>query len=129
MYRSFKTVHDTWWSQGVLILIYTCNIFIYCVSGYLSCHIHHCIFCIHMCVCVCVLCLTFCGPLECTPPGSLIHGILQARIVFPALQANSLPAEPLGKPTRMHIYTRNLGMLFSLYVDTYSIHTHMQVDV
>ena len=27
------------------------------------------------------LCLTFCNPMDCSPPGSSIHGILQARIL------------------------------------------------
>ena len=26
-------------------------------------------------------CLTLCGPLDCSPPGSSVHGILQARIL------------------------------------------------
>ena len=58
------------------------------------------------------LCLTLCDPMDCT-----IHGILQARILecvavpfsrelpnprielrSPTLQADSLPAEPQGKP-------------------------------
>ena len=65
-------------------------------------------------------CLTLCDTLDCSPPGSSVHGIFQARIpewlpfpsprdlpnlgielvspVSPALQADCLPAEPLGKP-------------------------------
>ena len=27
------------------------------------------------------LCLTLCNPMDCTPPGSSVHGILQARIL------------------------------------------------
>ena len=27
------------------------------------------------------LCPTFCGPMDCSPPGSSIHGILQARVL------------------------------------------------
>ena len=27
------------------------------------------------------LCLTFCGPMNCTPPGFSVHGIFQARIL------------------------------------------------
>ena len=27
------------------------------------------------------LCLTLCNPLECSPPGSSVHGIFQARIL------------------------------------------------
>ena len=61
-------------------------------------------------------CLTVCDPMDCSPPGSLVHGVLQARIlewiaipsskgsawpgiepVSPALQADSLPSEPPGK--------------------------------
>ena len=76
-----------------------------------------------MCVCVCVLCVSrsvfsdpFVTPRDCSPPGSSIPGILQARILeyiappvgglldpgvelrSPALQAGSLPSEPPGKP-------------------------------
>ena len=64
--------------------------------------------------------LTLCDPMDCSPPGSSVHGILQARIPewiafsfsrgFPdpgiipgslALQADSLPPEPPGKPWRI----------------------------
>ena len=46
--------------------------------------------CVYMCVCVCVcvcvrVCgqplLTLCGPMNYSPPGSSVHGILQARMV------------------------------------------------
>ena len=41
--------------------------------------------CVRVCVCVCVCvaqsCPTLGGPLECSPPGSSGHGILQARIL------------------------------------------------
>ena len=74
-------------------------------------------------VCVCVLvaqsCLTLCNPIDCSPPGSSVLGILQARkenwsgLLFPSpgdlpnpgiepgspmLQEDSLPSEPPGKP-------------------------------
>ena len=60
-------------------------------------------------------------PMDCSPPGSSIHGTLQARVLewvaisfsrgssdpgieprSPAVQAAALPSEPLGKP---HIYS------------------------
>ena len=68
-----------------------------------------------MFVCVCVyvlvtqLCPTLCDPMDCTPPGSSFHGILQAGMLewvaipfptkgsnpgSPAQQANSLLSEP-----------------------------------
>ena len=61
-------------------------------------------------------CLTLCDPMDCSPPGSSVHGILRQEywsglpLPFsedlpypgikpwsPALQADSLPAEPPGK--------------------------------
>ena len=67
-------------------------------------------------------CPTFCDPMDYSPPGSSVRGILQARILewvaisfsgdlpnpgieprSPALQADSLPFEPPGKPSRMVI--------------------------
>ena len=65
------------------------------------------------------LCLTLCNPIDCSPPGSSVHGILQARIpewvaisfslgrIFPTQglnpsllywQADSLPLSQLGSP-------------------------------
>ena len=78
-----------------------------------------------VCVCVCVLkllqsCSTLCDPMDRSPPGSSIHGILQARIPERVAtfsfrgsswpkdrthllcllhwQAGSLPLVPLGEP-------------------------------
>ena len=66
-------------------------------------------------------CLPLCDPMNCSPPGSSVHGILQTRIwnglpcpppgdlldagiksmslKSPALQMDSLPTEPPGKPS------------------------------
>ena len=82
----------------------------------------------HWCVCVELgahakslqSCLTLCNPMDCSPPGSSVHGILQARILewvaMPSSrgsswprdwicisyvlhwQADSLPLIPPGKP-------------------------------
>ena len=63
------------------------------------------------------LCLTLCDPVDCSPPGSSVHGILQARILewvaisfsrgifpnpgiepgSPALQADALTSELPGR--------------------------------
>ena len=59
-------------------------------------------------------CPTLCDTMDCSPPGSSIHGIFQARLPFPspgdlpnpgiepgspALQADALSSEPPGKPS------------------------------
>ena len=72
-------------------------------------------------LCLCVLshsvCPTLCNPVDCSLPGSSVHGILQARILewvampscrgssnpgieprSPALKAYILPSKPLGSP-------------------------------
>ena len=68
-------------------------------------------------VLVAQLCLTLCNPMDCNPPGSYVHGILQARILewdavsspgdlpkpgiepgSSALQADALLSEPPGRP-------------------------------
>ena len=71
-------------------------------------------------------CPTLCDPMDCSPPGSSVHGILQAGILewvtfpspgdlpnpgieleslmSPALQVCSLPLVPPGKPIHTHIY-------------------------
>ena len=68
-------------------------------------------------ICVCLVaqsCPTLSNPIDCNPPGSSVHGILQARILEwvaipfsrgssqPRTElrspADSLPAEPQGKP-------------------------------
>ena len=71
----------------------------------------------HVCMLAAQSCLTACDPMDCSPPGSSIHGIFQVRILewlaisfsrdlphpgielaSPTLQADSLPTEPQGKP-------------------------------
>ena len=71
--------------------------------------------CVCVCACMCVhaqSCLILCNPLNCSPPGFSVRGILQARILewvaipFPRgssrthvslLQVDSLLSEPPGK--------------------------------
>ena len=77
------------------------------------------------CVCVCVSHIShvrLCDSMDCSPPDSSIHGILQARILewvaisfsrgssqprdqtwVSALQADALPSEPPGKPPQMPV--------------------------
>ena len=64
---------------------------------------------LYVCVLVSQSCPTLCDPMDCSLPGSSVHGILQARILQgipdPGIepksltwQAESLPSEPPGKP-------------------------------
>ena len=53
-----------------------------------------------LCVCMCSVaqsCPTFCDPMDCSPPGSSVHGILQARIlewvVIPFSKGSSPPRD------------------------------------
>ena len=71
------------------------------------------------------LCPTLCNPVDCSPPDSSVHGILQARILewvaisspedspdpeiksgSPALQEGSLPSEPQRSPDWVLLYGR-----------------------
>ena len=57
--------------------------------------------CIWLCVCAKSLqsCLIICNPLDYTPPGSFVHGILQARtlewVAIPFSGASSLPRDQI----------------------------------
>ena len=53
-----------------------------------------------VCVCVCLVaqsCLTSCIPMDCSPPGSSVHGGLQARtlewVAMPSSRGSSLPRD------------------------------------
>ena len=79
--------------------------------------------CVCVCVCVCTQsCPTLCNLMDCSPPGSSVHGIFQARntgvschflprwsfqsrdelclLYLPHWQAESLSLVPPGKPSR-----------------------------
>ena len=66
----------------------------------------------------CSVCLTLCDPMDCSPPGSSVHGFSRQEYWkgqpfpsprdlpnpgieprSPALQVDSLPSEPQGKPS------------------------------
>ena len=76
------------------------------------------------------LCPSLCDPMDRSPPGSSVHGILQARILewvacpppgdlpntgieprSPALRADSLPSEPFG---RGYIFLKGISPEYSL---------------
>ena len=53
-----------------------------------------------LCVCsVAQLCLTLCDPIDCSPPGSSVHGILQARTLeWVAISSSKGSSWPRNKP-------------------------------
>ena len=80
-------------------------------------------------------CPTLCYPKGCSPPGSSVHGILQARIPgwvaiplsldlpdpgiepwSPALQADSLPSELPGKPGTVQISGHFLHLIYLIHL-------------
>ena len=54
---------------------------------------------LYMCGSVAQSCLTLCDPMDCSPPGSSVHGILQARIlecvVIPFSRGSSPPKDQI----------------------------------
>ena len=71
--------------------------------------------CIHVCMCACVLvaqlCLILCDPVGCSPPGSSVRGILQARILERV--AISFSRE-LSQPRDRTRVSRVAGRVFSI---------------
>ena len=64
--------------------VFTYGLFLYFKEFFLMIQQSHCWAYIKLvCVCVQLLqsCLTLCDPMGCSPPGSSVHGILQARIL------------------------------------------------
>ena len=61
------------------------------------------LYCVHLCVCMLAKslqsCMTLCNPMDCSPPVSLVHRVLQARILewLPFLLIGGLP-DPEIKP-------------------------------
>ena len=75
-----------WWQFASNILSMLTSIHIYthrplpCLLGTVCVCV--CV-CVHVCACVLVTqsCLILCNTMDCSPPGSSVHGILQARIL------------------------------------------------
>ena len=96
-------------------------------------------------------CPTLCDPVDCSPPGSSIHGILQARILewvaisfsrgssltqgsnpgielrSPALQADALTSEPPGKPMTKIYYIKFHRNNLEKWKKNYACHGGLQV--
>ena len=61
----------------------------------------------NMCMIVAQSCLTLCNPMDCSPPGSSVHGILQARILEWAAisfsRGSSWPRDPVLQESLYHL--------------------------
>ena len=67
-----------------------------------------------VCVCVCVqLCLTLCHPMDCSPPGSSVHGILQARILewVAMLSLQGIILTQWSNPSLLHWQVGSLSLV------------------
>ena len=98
-------------------------------------------------------CPTICDPMDCSPPGSSVYGILQERIVegitisfswgssrprdwtciscvSPALQADCWPSEPSGKP-KVHMLKAIVFPVIMYWCETWTIKKaeHWRIDV
>ena len=52
-------------------------------------------------------CLTLCDPVDCSPPGSSVHGILQARILeWVAISFSRVSSQPMDQTQVSHIAAR-----------------------
>ena len=113
-----------------------------CLVSILKCLWHHYTFCYVCYVCMHAnslqLCPTLCDPIDCSPPGSSSHGVLQARIlgwvsiscsrgslwirdqpgspVAPACR-QFLTAEPPGKPIKWVIWDMKISANINLQVE------------
>ena len=108
---------------------------------------------IHVCAESLQLCLTLCGPMDYSLPGSSVHGILQARILAWAAiplqgifltqesnshllcvwhwQVGSLPLVPPGKPI-LHIYKIiyiQTVMCILIYIQLYNHHVDTYISM
>ena len=112
-----------WVPEGVVLLQTLCGVCFICwnatepssTNTHVSIHIY--VYVNSVCVLVTRLCPALCDPMDCSPSGCSVHGILQVTnwsgLPFPsrgdlpnpgieprppALQTDSLPSEPPGKP-------------------------------
>ena len=71
--------------------------------------------CVCVCVCVCVWTAqshSICDPMDCSPPGSPVHGILQARILeWAAISFSRRSSQPRDQTQ----VSQNPGRLFSTW--------------
>ena len=96
------------------IYIYICLFMCICVHVYMCVSVCTVYICVHLFVCmyayVCIFvyvlhakslqsCMTLCNPMNCSPPGSSVHGILRARILeWVAISSSKGSSQPRDSP-------------------------------
>ena len=72
-------------------------------------HVYYLLGCVCVYVCVCVLvaqpCLTLCNPMDCSPPGFPVHGILQVR----TLEWVAMPFSNLLQVISFHLLEKEMA--------------------
>ena len=109
---------------NVTVMVCMCVCVCVCVCVYTHIYILHAYMCIYTC--------TLCDPVGCSPPGSSVHGISQARILHrwllrfpgdlpdpgtelesPAMAGGFFTTEPPGRPTDiLAVVVNSNGLLF-----------------
>ena len=69
------------------------------------------------------LCLTLCDPMDCSPPGSSVHGIFQARILSGLL----LPSQE--RISSLSLFKFCLALLVSRFLRRLTLELHMLKDI
>ena len=70
---------------------------------------------LRVCVCVCAqLCTTLCDSMDCSPPGSSVHGILQAKIrEWVAMPSSRGSPQPRDRPHVSYVSCIGRGLFTS----------------
>ena len=77
-----------------------------------------------MCVLVAQLCPTLCNPMDCSPPGSSVHGIFQARILeWVAIVLSRVSSWPRNQTQVSHI----TGRFFTIWATRPDDYTFLKI--
>ena len=67
-------------------------------------------------------CLTLCNPTDSSPPGSSVHGILQARILeWVTISFSRGSSQPRLSLVRMLSFILNICLLHQVYISPYTL--------
>ena len=74
-----------------------------------------------MCVQSLQLCLTLCDPIDCSPPGSSVHRILQARILEWVVMHSSRESSQPRDQSRVSCVSYIAGVFFTHEATTFKV--------